>query len=185
MALDAARERLREEAGALKSKLRFTSMEAVEKEMARLEDAIAHTTVSLNEEKKMIAQIKELGKSKESVTLYQVSQSKIAGDETARKAVVQKLKTKDSEIDVLKKEQNELRNALTATKKKEDLAGGDIPKLNDERDACYEVIKGLREQIRGLRDEFKKKEDTYFDRERLWRAHLKAEKQKLWEAWLE
>ena len=51
----------------MRSKLRFTSVDAVEKETARLEDAIAHTTVSLNEEKKMVAQIKELGKSKELV----------------------------------------------------------------------------------------------------------------------
>ena len=67
MALEATRERLRESAGAMRSKLRFTSVDAVEKETARLEDAIAHTTVSLNEEKKMVAQIKELGKSKELV----------------------------------------------------------------------------------------------------------------------
>ena len=88
MALDATRERLREQAGAMKSKLRFTSIEAVEKEMARLEEAIAHTTVSLNEEKKMVAQIKELGKSKDLVRSYAEAQGKISGDDGSRKAIM-------------------------------------------------------------------------------------------------
>ena len=99
--------------------------------------------------------------------------------------MVASLKQKDLEINAVKAEQNELRGALTVTKKKEDKASEGIPKLNDERNACYEVIKGKREEIRGLRAEFKKKEDEYFNRERLWRAYLKDEQQKKWEAGLE
>ena len=185
MALDATRERLREQAGAMKSKLRFFSVDAVEKEMARLEDAIAHTTVSLNEEKKMVAQIKDLGKSKELVRAYAEAQGKISGDDGSRKAVIDRLKAKDGEIDAVKAEQTSLRGELTATKKKEDKAVSDVPKLNDERNALYETIKANREKIRALRDAHKKKEDAYYERERLWRAYLKVEKQKQWEAGLE
>ena len=185
MALDATRERLREQAGAMKSKLRFTSVDAVEKETARLEDAIAHTTVSLNEEKKMVAQIKELGKSKELVRAYAEAQGKISGDDGNRKAIIDRLKAKDGEIDAVKAEQTTLRGELTATKKKEDKAVSDVPKLSEERDALYESIKANREKIRALRDEHKKKEDAYYERERLWRAYLRVEKQKQWEAGLE
>ena len=185
MALDATRERLREQAGAMKSKLRFFSVDAVEKEMARLEDAIAHTTISLNEEKKMVAQIKDLGKSKELVRAYAEAQGKISGDDGSRKAVIDRLKAKDGEIDAVKAEQTSLRGELTATKKKEDKAVSDVPKLNDERNALYETIKANREKIRALRDAHKKKEDAYYERERLWRAYLKVEKQKQWEAGLE
>lgn len=185
MALDATRERLRESAGAMRSKLRFTSVDAVEKETARLEDAIAHTTVSLNEEKKMVAQIKELGKSKELVRAYAEAQGKISGDDGNRKAIIDRLKAKDGEIDAVKAEQTTLRGELTATKKKEDKAVSDVPKLSDERDALYESIKANREKIRALRDEHKKKEDAYYERERLWRSYLRVEKQKQWEAGLE
>ena len=185
MALDASRERLRESAGAMRSKLRFTSVDAVEKETARLEDAIAHTTVSLNEEKKMVAQIKELGKSKELVRAYAEAQGKISGDDGNRKAIIDRLKAKDGEIDAVKAEQTTLRGELTATKKKEDKAVSDVPKLSDERDALYESIKANREKIRALRDEHKKKEDAYYERERLWRSYLRVEKQKQWEAGLE
>ena len=185
MALDATRERLREQAGAMKSKLRFTSVEAVEKETARLEAAIAHTTVSLNEEKKMVAQIKELNKSKDLVRSYVEAQGKISGDDGSRKAIIDRLKAKDGEIDAVKAEQTTLRGALTAAKQKEDKAVSDVPKLNDERNALYETIKANREKIRALRDAHKKKEDAYYERERLWRAYLKVEKQKQWEAGLE
>ena len=185
MALDATRERLREQAGAMKSKLRFFSVDAVEKEIVRLEDAIAHTTVSLNEEKKMVAQIKDLGKSKELVRAYAEAQGKISGDDGSRKAVIDRLKAKDGEIDAVKAEQTSLRGELTATKKKEDKAVSDVPKLNDERNALYETIKANREKIRALRDAHKKQEDAYYERERLWRAYLKVEKQKQWEAGLE
>ena len=60
-----------------------------------------------------------------------------------------------------------------------------MPKLSDERDALYESIKANREKIRALRDEHKKKEDAYYERERLWRSYLRVEKQKQWEAGLE
>jgi hypothetical protein len=169
----------------MRSKLRFTSVDAVEKETARLEDAIAHTTVSLNEEKKMVAQIKELGKSKELVRAYAEAQGKISGDDGNRKAIIDRLKAKDGEIDAVKAEQTTLRGELTATKKKEDKAVSDVPKLSDERDALYESIKANREKIRALRDEHKKKEDAYYERERLWRSYLRVEKQKQWEAGLE
>ena len=182
--------------------------------MARLEDAIAHTTMPLNEEKKMVTAIKDLGKSRETVREYQTSYSTLNGDDGTRKAVVDKLKAKDLEITALKVrgfpiehippcaiahtreltlslllscqgEQNELRGALTVTKKQEDKAGADIPGLNDERQACYEIIKAKRDEIRSLRDEHKKKEDEHFNRERLWRAFLKLEQQKKWESGLD
>ena len=67
-----------------------------------------------------------------------------------------------------------MRGELTATKKKEDKAVSDVPKLNDERNALYEMIKANREKIRALRDAHKKKEDAHYERERLWRAYLKV-----------
>ena len=64
-------------------------------------------------------------------------------------------------------------------------AGANIPKLQEERNACYEIIKAKREEIRRLRAEFKSTEDEYWATEREWRAYLKVEKQKQWEATVE
>ena len=85
----------------------------------------------------------------------------------------------------MKAEQGVVRAALDATRSKEEKAGADIPKMQEERNACYEVIKAKREKIRALRADFKKTQDEYWERERLWRSFLTAEKQKQWEATVE
>ena len=185
IALDAARERLKEQSSAMKSKLKFYTLEAVDKEVARLEETLAHTTMSLNEEKKLVTTIKDLGKSRDAVRQYAEAQAKASGDDGARRAIIERLRAKDAEIDAVKAEQGVVRAALDATRSKEEKAGADIPKMQEERNACYEVIKAKREKIRALRADFKKTQDEYWERERLWRSFLTAEKQKQWEATVE
>jgi len=181
-AFDAARERVREQAVGMKSKLRFHTIEAVDREIAKLEETHAHTTMSLNEEKKLIAQIKDLNKSRETVREYAEAQGKISGDDGVRKSIIDRLRAKDDAITAVKSEQNGFRGELNAAKEKGDKAFSDVPKLQEERNACYEVIKARREEIRALRAEFKKAEDAHWNREREWRGYLKQEKQKQWEA---
>ena len=173
---------MREQAVGMKSKLRFHTIEAVDREIAKLEETHAHTTMSLNEEKKLIAQIKDLNKSRETVREYAEAQGKISGDDGVRKSIVDRLRAKDDAITAVKSEQNGFRGELNAAKEKGDKAFSDVPKLQEERDACYEVIKARREEIRALRAEFKKAEDAHWNREREWRGYLKQEKQKQWEA---
>jgi len=181
-AFDAARERVREQAVGMKSKLRFHTIEAVDREIAKLEETHAHTTMSLNEEKKLIAQIKDLNKSRETVREYAEAQGKISGDDGVRKSIIDRLRAKDDAITAVKSEQNGFRGELNAAKEEGDKAFSDVPKLQEERNACYEVIKARREEIRALRAEFKKAEDAHWNREREWRGYLKQEKQKQWEA---
>ena len=166
----------------MKQKLRFHTVEAVDREIARMEDTLAHTSMPLSEEKKMVVAIKDLSKSRETVKEYGEMQSKISGEDGSRKAIIERLRAKDAEINAVKAEQQRIRGELDATRSKGDEVGADIPKMQEERNACYEVIKGKREEIRGLRAAHKKAEDEYWTREKLWRAYLKQEKQKQWEA---
>ena len=156
----------------MKSKLKFYTLEAVDKEVARLEETLAHTTMSLNEEKKIVTTIKDLGKSRDAVRQYAEAQAKASGDDGSRRAIIERLRAKDAEIDAVKAEQGVVRAALDATRSKEEKAGADIPKMQEERNACYEVIKAKREKIRALRADFKKTQDEYWERERLWRSLL-------------
>ena len=181
-AFDATRERMREQVVTMKSKLRFTTIEAVDREIARLEETHAHTTMSLNDEKKLIAQIKDLNKSRDTVREFAEAQGKVSGDDGVRKSIIERLRAKDDAITAVKTEQNGFRETLNAAKEKSDKAFSDVPKLQEERNACYEVIKAKREEIRTLRAEFKQAEDAYWTREREWRGYLKQEKQKQWEA---
>ena len=140
----------------MKQKLRFHTVEAVDREIARMEDTLAHTSMPLSEEKKMVVAIKDLSKSRETVKEYGEMQSKISGEDGSRKAIIERLRAKDAEINAVKAEQQRIRGELDATRSKGDEVGADIPKMQEERNACYEVIKGKREEIRGLRAAHKK-----------------------------
>ena len=154
----------------------------MDREIARLEETHAHTTMSLNDEKKLIAQIKDLNKSRDTVREFAEAQGKVSGEDGARKSIIERLRAKDDAITAVKTEQNGFRETLNAAKEKGDKAFSDVPKLQEERNACYEIIKAKREEIRTLRAEFKQAEDAYWTREREWRGYLKQEKQKQWEA---
>ena len=185
IAIDSVRERMKEQVLAMKQKLRFFTIEAVDREIAKLEEYQAHTSMSIQEEKKVMAQIKDLSRSRETVKEFNDAQAKITGEDGARKAVIERIRAKDAEINAVKAEQQQYRASLDAVRSKEEKAGADIPKMQEERNACYEIIKAKREEIRRLRAEFKTKEDEYWATEREWRAYLKAEKQKQWEATVE
>ena len=65
--MDSVRERMKEQVLSMKQKLRFFTLEAVDREIAKLEEHHAHTSMSLQEEKKMMTQIKDLSRSRETV----------------------------------------------------------------------------------------------------------------------
>ena len=111
-AFDATRERMREQVVTMKSKLRFTTIEAVDREIARLEETHAHTTMSLNDEKKLIAQIKDLNKSRDTVREFAEAQGKVSGDDGVRKSIIERLRAKDDAITAVKTEQNGFRETL-------------------------------------------------------------------------
>ena len=76
-AADAARDSAREAMKSLRERLRFTRLDAIDAEIASIEHAIAHTSMPLNEEKKLLSQIKELTRSRDDVRLLQEHQQKI------------------------------------------------------------------------------------------------------------
>lgn len=176
---------MKEQVLSMKQKLRFFTVEAVDREVAKLEEHHAHNSMSLQEEKKMMTQIKELTRSRDTVKEFNDAQAKINGEDGVRKAIIERIRAKDLEINAVKAEQQQYRASLDQVRSKEEKAGADIPKLQEERNACYEIIKAKREEIRRLRAEFKANEDEYWATEREWRAYLKVEKQKQWEATVE
>jgi uncharacterized coiled-coil DUF342 family protein len=86
----------------------------------------------------------------------------IDGEDGVRKAIIERIRAKDLEINAVKAEQTQYRASLDQVRSKEEKAGADIPKMQEERNACYEIIKAKREEIRRLRSEFKTTEDEYW-----------------------
>merc|ERR1719328_772331 len=66
-AMDAARDSARAQQKSIRDKCKYVSVAQVDEAVARLEDKMAHTTMSLNDEKKIIQQLSELKKSRQFV----------------------------------------------------------------------------------------------------------------------
>ena len=179
---DERRNAIRDAANAMRTVSKFLTNESIDAEIARIDHKISHETMSLTEEKKLVDQIKTLNKNRDFVKEYAEKQAQINDFELARKTFSERIRAKDAEINAVKSDQAKIRSILDASKSKVDAANADVPKLIEEKNAAYEVIKATREEMRVLREAHKKEEDKYWAREKQFRAYQKAEKQKQWEA---
>jgi len=150
----------------------------IEAEIARLEHDIAHTTMPLNDEKKLLTQIKELNKSKALVDVHAEKAGKLVGGEDVRKSLWDRLKEKETEISALYGERNALRDALTAFRAKEEAKTADVPALQEERAKVWDLLQAARTDARKHRDAHKAAEDAWWAHEKLLRVQLREEKQK-------
>ena len=88
------------------------SAEQIDAEMARIEDQLSHETMSLKEEKVLVEKIKQLNKMKDSARAMAAKQAHITGTDGSRKAMQEKAKAKDVEINANKAEQQKLKNEI-------------------------------------------------------------------------
>mmetsp|Transcript_38997 Transcript_38997/g.124110 ORF Transcript_38997/g.124110 Transcript_38997/m.124110 type:complete len:153 (-) Transcript_38997:689-1147(-) len=138
---------------------------------------MSHTTMTLNEEKKLLTQVKDLSKSRMFVKEYNERMEKISVDEDARKQLTEAIKGIDERINGIKAREMEHRATMDSIRAKEETESADIPALTEERNASYELIKEAKGAINKLRNEFKAKEDDYYQREREFRNQMREEKQ--------
>lgn len=171
------------------------SVEQIDAEMARIEDQLSHETMSLKEEKVLVEKIKQLNKMKDSARAMAAKQAQITGTDGSRKAMQEKAKAKDVEINANKAEQQKLKNEIDKIRgvegggnnknKKENgksgnSGGGDnfnknVKALESERDGAYKQILKIRKEMDDLRDDFKKKNNEWLKREKVFRAERDVE----------
>lgn len=180
-ASDAARDALRNETKAIKDKLSFVRIEQIDEEINKLERKISHTTMALDEERKTLDNIKQLRKSREMVKAYNERLERLQEDDSIRRSIVDRMKSKDLAINEIKAMENQQRAILEEIRMKEDQEVSSIPALANERNESYEIVREAKEAIRQLRTEFKAREDEYYQRERECRAQIREEKQARWE----
>ena len=174
------------------NKGRGKSAEQIDAEVARIEDQISHETMSLKEEKVLVERIKQLNKMKDAAKAMAAKQAQITGTDGSRKAMQEKAKAKDAEINANKAEQQKLKNEIDKIRgveggnnrnKKENgksSNGGDnfnknMKALESERDGAYKQILKIRKEMDDLRDDFKKKNNEWMKREKAFRAERDAE----------
>ena len=183
-ALDATRDAMRAQQKAIREKCQYVKVEDIDTAIDRLENEMAHSTMSLNEEKKIIAQISDLKKSRVLVKeLYESnSDGKGKGAPASRDEVMDRLRACQGKIKTLRQQEDEQRKILDEIRAKFDDGKEDIPTLIQLKADQFEIVKQCKETIGKLRDDFKKVEDDYWTKQKLWWAQQKEEKQKRWEA---
>jgi len=175
---DAARDRHREELKAARGALRFRSAEEIDAECARLEATIAHSTLSLSDEKKLLLQIKELQKQKADVAGLAEKQAKLSDGDDARKALVERINAKNAEVEAIKAERTALQAQLGEKRAKDEALMADVPALQTEREATWAALQASRAQLRQLREQHKAAEDAWWANEKLFRQQQREEKQR-------
>ncbi|KAH7280574.1 hypothetical protein KP509_36G003600 [Ceratopteris richardii] len=189
------RRKHREELELLKEKLRASgskfglptvSVEELNEQIQKLECRQTHTTLPIDEEKRLIVQIERLKKSRDSLRRHDFQTEQ---DQGARAELIDLIKKDDQELNNLKTQQERQRLILANIREKESAIALDIPTLQQERNEAYEQIKGIRDTIRQHKADFSAQEEEYWKREKEWLAQqalerrIKAEKSRA--EWLE
>lgn len=177
---DAARDATRE----LKSMIKFKDVEDIEAEIQKLEDEISHSSLSLNEERRVMESIRQLKNSKSIVADYGAKMDDLSTDEKTCKEINAAIKSLDVEITKIRKEEDEHRAAMNAEKKKEEASGTDNQTLWNEKEKCREACKEAYEKIKDLRASFDQEWQEFKAKEKIWKAQQAVEKAKKREEYL-
>ena len=113
-AMDAARDSARAQQKSIKDTCKFVSVAQVDEAVARLEDKMAHTTMSLNDEKKIMQQISELKKSRQFVQQYSAVKDAAAGDVGGREGAMTRVKALNEKIKGLKQREDAQKKEIEA-----------------------------------------------------------------------
>jgi uncharacterized coiled-coil DUF342 family protein len=144
----------------MRAELKFSSVEAIDRQIRELEQRQSRTTMSLNDEKKLVKDIKALQLSKKTVAAVEELKVSIEREKSVRNALDISLNERNAELKILN-------DRLTAQKAildnlNKDAADKDaIPALRRTQNECREKISEKYQAIRDLRAEFKKAEDAY------------------------
>ena len=160
-----------------RSNMKFSSLQDIEKEIAKLQRKQETTTMTLNEEKKLIKEMDALQASKKYVA--ELKDKTVAFDSVKeqRKAILQQISAKDKEIDALSKEMDTVMATIKSFNEKDTEKRGQIQDLFKKRDDFRKQIGDVLKQKDALRDAFRKKSDAWYTSQRA----IKAQKKMQWE----
>lgn len=175
-ALTKSREAVRTSLRDMKSSMKFTTVEDIEKEIDKLEDEIQHSTLSLTEEKKLLEEIRKLKSSRSLVGQYNEKLNSLSQEDSNRAELQSSLKQADAQLNDIKKEEEKLRSELSELRTKEQETSEDFSSLIKERDECREVCKQAYEKIKDLRAEHDAEWQQYKAAEKEWRAQQEEDR---------
>jgi hypothetical protein len=158
------------------------SVEKIDDRIRELELRRNTESLSLKEEKEVMAEIKALKTSRAGVASYD-DQFKAMGDQRAkndasRKDIKAAMDALDKEIDALTEQKTKLTEKLEKSGVKIET---NIPELAKERDALREEVTKLYDGLRAKRNEHQKAHDEWWENEKKVRTQERKENQIKWE----
>eukprot|EP00193_Tetraselmis_chui_P007767 CAMPEP_0177766680 /NCGR_PEP_ID=MMETSP0491_2-20121128/8650_1 /TAXON_ID=63592 /ORGANISM="Tetraselmis chuii, Strain PLY429" /LENGTH=510 /DNA_ID=CAMNT_0019283103 /DNA_START=226 /DNA_END=1758 /DNA_ORIENTATION=+ len=182
------RDELRSQAKATKDKNQYMKQEDIDEKMAKLQHKLEHTSLTLNEEKQVLQQLKDLERMRATVDQYADAMDKVNNSNGMREGVIDQLKGLDEEMNGSKARLNALQEEMTALREKENADVPNLTELKEERKECYEVIKAASAVKDKLYRERKAAMDEFYQRERDVKRQMNEERkaraivrQKEWE----
>lgn len=166
---------------------RYNSEEDVDDAIRALETRMSHTTMSLQDEKACLRQIKDLNGMRAEVRKLQDLQSRRGANVTTGQSFDEMKSARsviDGQIDECKKQQNTLGDQLQQLKDKYLPKEGNntIGAMLDERKQLKDAVSKNFQAIKALREAHSKAEDEWYDKDRLVKGlkyQIKQRNQKL------
>jgi uncharacterized coiled-coil DUF342 family protein len=163
-ARDAVRDRLTSlinNEKSMKADLKFSSVEAIDSQIRELEQRQSRSSMTLNEEKKLIKDIHNLQISKKTVAAISDLKENIEKEKTSRTDYDRRITEKNAELKLVN-DRIVTQRAVLDNLNKDTTDGRDaIPNLRKTQTECREQVQEKFAQIKVLKAEFKKAEEVY------------------------
>jgi len=149
---------------------RYTSNEAIDEEIRRIEDYMAHNTIDIKTEKGYMVEIKELNKKRDEVRQLEVMEGKRApgGQGMSLTELFDARKKVDVRLDEWRAKEKEAVEVMNVEREKNQ------PKDKDRFENLFQERKGIRDKIsekigaiRELRTAYKAEDDLWFEHDRV------------------
>jgi uncharacterized coiled-coil DUF342 family protein len=145
---------------AMRHDLKFASVEAIDSQIRELELRQARTSMSLNDEKKLVKDIHNLQMSKKSVGVLSELKAGVEREKSNRLELDRRITEKNVFLKVVNDKTTAQRAQLDALGK-EPSERDNIPALRKEQTDCRAEAETKYNSIKALRAEFKKQEDAW------------------------
>jgi uncharacterized coiled-coil DUF342 family protein len=155
-------DKLLNEKKAARSNMRFGSVEEIDKEIKALQHKQETTSMSLNEEKKLLKDIEGLKVSKRFVDGLKSTDASILDVKEQKKIIKQKIAAKDKEIDEYSKQIKDITETLKSLNEKDTSKKDAIGVLFKERDELRKEMTAKIAEKDAVRAAFREKNDAFY-----------------------
>ncbi|KAK9902132.1 hypothetical protein WJX75_005457 [Coccomyxa subellipsoidea] len=142
----------------------------IDDQITELDRRLAHSSMPLNEEKKIMAEIERLKASRAIVASYEDLLKETDALDKEADSIREQMKQCSDDMDAVNKRSSEIQEKFDKMRAKAREKNADIPALQAERDNCWEIVNKIYDKIKEIRAKFKEDNDVYWEAEQAWRA---------------